>query len=114
MHSLNAVGTVVWEAADGATPLSRIVARVAADFRAPVEVVERDVTEFILHLATRCLLSLGEAPRHDPLPSPHREVAALGYEAPCVLSEGIFETTALACGKLPGGGAKCNSRPKAS
>jgi hypothetical protein len=36
------------------------------------------------------------------------------YEAPAIASEQIFETTALACGKRMGQGAKCNVRPKAS
>ncbi len=36
------------------------------------------------------------------------------YEAPEILSQKVFETTALACGKLPAGGGKCNSKPKAS
>ena len=36
------------------------------------------------------------------------------YEAPAIVSEQIFETTALACGKLPAHGGKCNARPKAS
>jgi hypothetical protein len=36
------------------------------------------------------------------------------YEAPAIVSEQIFETTALACGKRPAQGGKCNVRPKAS
>ena len=36
------------------------------------------------------------------------------YEAPAIVSEQIFETTALACGKRPAQGGKCNRRPKAS
>jgi len=36
------------------------------------------------------------------------------YEPPAVTSEQIFETTALACGKVAAVGGKCNSRPKAS
>jgi hypothetical protein len=36
------------------------------------------------------------------------------YEAPAIVSEQISETTALACGKLPAQGGKCNARPKAS
>ena len=36
------------------------------------------------------------------------------YEAPAIVSEQIFETTALACGKKPAQGSKCNARPKAS
>jgi hypothetical protein len=36
------------------------------------------------------------------------------YEAPAIVSEQIFETTALACGKVPAQGGKCIGRPKAS
>lgn len=36
------------------------------------------------------------------------------YEPPMVLSEAIFETTALRCGKIPGQSAKCNAKPKIS
>jgi hypothetical protein len=36
------------------------------------------------------------------------------YEAPAIVSERIFETTALACGKVTGGPGKCMGRPKAS
>jgi hypothetical protein len=36
------------------------------------------------------------------------------YEAPAIASEQIFETTALACGKKPAQGGKCNARRKAS
>lgn len=36
------------------------------------------------------------------------------YEPPAILSEAIFETTALACGKLFGQGGRCNAKPKKS
>jgi hypothetical protein len=36
------------------------------------------------------------------------------YEPPAARSEGIFETTALACQKTPGQGGKCNIRPRNS
>ncbi len=37
------------------------------------------------------------------------------YEPPEILSQEVFETTALACGKQQGGqGAACMSSPKAS
>jgi hypothetical protein len=36
------------------------------------------------------------------------------YEPPAIVSEQIFETTALACAKRQGQGAKCNLRPKSS
>jgi len=36
------------------------------------------------------------------------------YELSAIVSEQIFETTALACAKRPAQGGKCNARPKAS
>ncbi len=36
------------------------------------------------------------------------------YEPPEILSQEVFETTALACGKLSGQGGACKSNPKAS
>ena len=42
------------------------------------------------------------------------EPARRPYEPPAIVSEQIFETTALACAKRPAQGGKCNSRPKSS
>ena len=36
------------------------------------------------------------------------------YVKPLCLSEKIFETTALACGKLPAAGGLCSGAPKSS
>lgn len=36
------------------------------------------------------------------------------YVKPQCLSEKIFETTALACGKLPAGSGLCSAAPKSS
>ena len=36
------------------------------------------------------------------------------YVKPTFISEKIFETTALACGKTPGGSGVCGAVPKAS
>jgi len=36
------------------------------------------------------------------------------YAKPSVTSEPIFETLALACGKLPGQGGVCNAAPRRS
>jgi hypothetical protein len=36
------------------------------------------------------------------------------YAKPTVVSEPIYETLALACGKLPGQGGICNASPKRS
>ena len=34
------------------------------------------------------------------------------YEAPEIMSEEVFETTALACRKMGGSGGQCNAFPK--
>ena len=36
------------------------------------------------------------------------------YEPPEILSQQVFETTALACGKLPAQGGVCNTNKKTS
>lgn len=36
------------------------------------------------------------------------------YAKPSVTSEPIYETLALACGKLPGQGGSCNAAPRRS
>lgn len=36
------------------------------------------------------------------------------YEPPEIVSQKVFETTALACGKLTGQGGKCRTKPSAS
>jgi hypothetical protein len=36
------------------------------------------------------------------------------YAKPTVISEPIYETLALACGKLPGQGGVCNAAPRRS
>lgn len=36
------------------------------------------------------------------------------YEPPEIVSQKVFETTALACGKRFGGGGKCGTKPSAS
>ena len=47
-------------------------------------------------------------------PEAASEQARRPYELPAIVSEQIFETTALACAKRQGQGAKCNVRPKSS
>jgi hypothetical protein len=118
LHTVNRAGTLVWEAADGATPWGAIVARVAGAFALDAPDVEPDIATFVLALEGRGLIARTDRPgepagdRPSDPPVPVR--AAAPYEAPRVLSEAIFETTALACGKRPMGGGKCNHRPKNS
>lgn len=66
LHTLNAVGTLIWEAADGGTPVSVIVARIAREFDVSPESAERDARAFIELLCQRGLLELRDTPRQAP------------------------------------------------
>jgi hypothetical protein len=46
--------------------------------------------------------------------SPPAPGAKKPYSKPSVVSEPIYETLALACGKLPGQGGICNGAPRRS
>jgi hypothetical protein len=60
---LNSVGTAIWNAADGATPLSRIVQdRVCTDFEVTDEQAFADAKEFAGQLAEHGILSISDAP----------------------------------------------------
>jgi hypothetical protein len=61
--TLNEVATVIWGAADGTTPLSRIVSeRVCGDFEVDLEPAERDAAEFVDELAKHGILVVSEKP----------------------------------------------------
>lgn len=62
LHTLNETGTLVWEAADGRTPVSAIVARVCARYDVELPDAERDVAAFIEGLQRQGLLTVLEAP----------------------------------------------------
>jgi len=57
---LNEVGTLVWEAADGRTPLEAIVDGVCREFDVDAETARRDVTEFVQSLAGAGVVSISE------------------------------------------------------
>jgi hypothetical protein len=60
---LNSVGTAIWNAADGATPLSRIIQdRVCNDFEVTDEQAFADAKEFVSQLAEHGILSVSDAP----------------------------------------------------
>ncbi len=61
LNTLNAVGTLIWQAADGRTPVSAIVTRICDEFDVEPERAERDVTVFIEKLCQRGLLMVSEA-----------------------------------------------------
>ena len=64
LNTLNAVGTLIWERADGQTPVSAIVARICDEFEVAPEAAERDANAFIEQLCQRGLLIVSETPRN--------------------------------------------------
>ena len=58
LNTLNAVGTRIWESADGKTPVSTIVAGICEDFDVDPERAERDTMAFIEKLRERGLLTV--------------------------------------------------------
>jgi hypothetical protein len=60
---LNSVGTAIWNAADGKTPLSQIVdERVCSEFEVTGEEAYADATEFVGQLAEHGILHVADAP----------------------------------------------------
>jgi Coenzyme PQQ synthesis protein D (PqqD) len=66
LNTLNPVGTLIWEAADGRTPLSQIVAQICDQFDVDPARAARDSTAFIEDLCRRRLLSLSAMPKTEP------------------------------------------------
>ncbi|MGH9714368.1 MAG: hypothetical protein ACRD5M_13810 [Candidatus Acidiferrales bacterium] len=52
--------------------------------------------------------------RNDALAAGKNSGEKKPYVKPCCVSEPIYETLALACGKLPGQGAVCHAAPRRS
>jgi hypothetical protein len=69
--TLNPVATVVWQAADGVTPLTEIVAdHVCAEFEVDAETAHRDVERFVEELSQHGILLVSETPIADSATSP--------------------------------------------
>jgi hypothetical protein len=66
LNTLNSVGTLIWESADGKSPLSAIVARICEEFDVDPEQAERDAMAFIAKLRARGLLTVSETIQHVP------------------------------------------------
>jgi hypothetical protein len=62
LHTLNPVGTLIWEAADGRTALGTIVGRVCEAFDVDRTRAARDATTFVDLLCRRGLLTVLERP----------------------------------------------------
>jgi hypothetical protein len=63
LNTLNAVGTVIWEAADGATPLSAVIRQICDTFDVELPQAERDATGFVETLRQRSLVTVSERPQ---------------------------------------------------
>ena len=65
--TLNEVASVIWEAADGRTPLSEIVANnLCKQFEIDGETARRDAEEFVAELSQHGILLVSEQPFGDP------------------------------------------------
>lgn len=67
LFSLNVVGTIIWEAADGRTPLAEIVTqKVCAEFDVEPGEALKDAESFVLELAGHGIMLLSDAPQAGP------------------------------------------------
>jgi Coenzyme PQQ synthesis protein D (PqqD) len=65
--SLNEVATVIWQAADGRTPLSEIVEqRVCREFEIEPEAARRDAEQFVSALSEHGILLVSDHPIEEP------------------------------------------------
>jgi hypothetical protein len=63
LFSLNEVASVIWQAADGVTPLAEIVeGRVCAEFEVEPAVALRDAEELVEELAQHGILQVSNTP----------------------------------------------------
>jgi hypothetical protein len=62
LHTLNPVGTLIWESADGRTELEAIVTRVCETFDVDHATAARDAAAFVDSLCQRGLLTVGDTP----------------------------------------------------
>jgi hypothetical protein len=60
LNTLNAVGTRIWESADGKTPLKTIVARICDEFEIDLEQAEVDTIAFVTALRDRGLMAVSD------------------------------------------------------
>jgi len=61
--TLNQVGTLIWQSADGKTPLSEIVTkRICQDFDVTPEEAQRDAGQFVTELSQHGILLVSDQP----------------------------------------------------
>jgi hypothetical protein len=66
LFSLNETATIIWNAADGQTPLTEIVEyKICQEFNVQPEEAYRDAQELVQQLATLGILQLSDKPVHE-------------------------------------------------
>jgi Coenzyme PQQ synthesis protein D (PqqD) len=69
--TLNPVATVIWQAADGCTPLSELVAqRVCTEFEVDFDTAQHDVECFVEELSRHGILLVSDRPFPESATSP--------------------------------------------
>jgi hypothetical protein len=67
--TLNEVATVIWQAADGHTPLSTIIeSRVCPEFEVEADEAQRDAEQFVTELAQHGILLVSDKPIQETKP----------------------------------------------
>ncbi len=62
-YALNPAATVIWQAADGRTPLSEIVKeRICGEFEITPEQAQKDAAEFVADLCEHGILQMSDSP----------------------------------------------------
>ena len=67
LFSLNEVGSAIWLAADGSTPLDEIADRICGEFDVTPEAALQDADAFLRELAAHGIMHISECPRTEPL-----------------------------------------------
>ena len=62
LFNLNDVGSVIWESADGQTPLDDIVARLCVEFDVAPEVARQDAETFVQELVEHGIMHVSDRP----------------------------------------------------
>jgi hypothetical protein len=63
LFSLNEIASVIWQAADGITPLSQIAtAKIAAQYEVDREIAYQDALEFAAELANHGIITISDEP----------------------------------------------------
>jgi len=75
LFSLNPVATLIWKAADGRTPLTRIVEeQICPEFDVEEGEAQRDAEQFVRELAAHGILLLGEFPIAETNAGPDKKL----------------------------------------